>query len=109
MEAGKLDRRVLIEYPVTTQDGAYGSPIITWTTLVTALARVRDIPSKESIVNNALRMAMRPCKVAIRYRSTITTAMRVTLIDEGRVMQIVSIAEVGRKIGLELFCENFSS
>lgn len=114
MRIGDLNRRILIERPITKEDPDYGTKKIAWAPLVTTWAGVTDILMSargggESVVHGDLRVLVRPCRIVIRYRSTITTAMRVTLLDENRVMQIVSIAEMGRKVGLELQCEQFSS
>lgn len=114
MEAGKLNRRVLIEQPIAKPDPEYGTQKITWAPLVTTWASVTDIRMSargggEAVVHGDLRVLVRPCRVVIRYRSAVTAAMRVTLLDENRVMQIVGIAVIGRKEALELQCEQFSS
>jgi head-tail adaptor len=113
MRAGEL-RQLLIEAPVETEDRDYGTKIITWVPLPRAFGSVTDILMSsrgggETVVHGDLRLLVRPCKIVMRYQSTITTLMRVTLLDENRVMQIVSIAEIGRKRELELQCEAFSS
>lgn len=114
MEAGKYDRRILIEHPVIKREQDYGGEKITWAQFDTVWAGVHDVlmakrGGGEGLVNGDLRLLVRPCKVVIRYRQGITTLMRVKLLDENRLMQIVSIAEVGRKVDLELQCEEFSS
>jgi head-tail adaptor len=114
LRAGELNRPLLIEYPVTGSDPDYGTKKITWAPLSREYGSVTDILMSargggETVVHGDLRVLVRPCRIVIRYRSTITAAMRVTLLDENRLMQIVSIAEMGRKVGLELQCEQFSS
>lgn len=113
MRAGEL-RQLLIEYPIETEDADYGTKNVTWAPLPRVFGSVTDILMSsrgggETVVDGSLRMLMRPCKIVIRYQAAITTLMRVTLLDENRVMQIVSIAEIGRKRELELQCEQFSS
>lgn len=115
LRAGDLNRPLLIEYPVMAPDPDYGAKkIIAWAPLSREYGSVTDILMSsrgggETVVHGDLRVLVRPCRIVIRYRSTVTAVMRVTLLDESRVMQIVSIAEMGRKVGLELQCEQFSS
>lgn len=113
MQAGRLDRRIRIEQKSVTQDLTYGTEVITWATLVETWANVQDVlPSKtETLERNALVMGTGQTRVRIRYRSGIDSSMRVVLIgDTERVMQIVGgPAELGRKEGLEMMCESFTS
>jgi head-tail adaptor len=110
----QLNRRILIERPVATPEPEYGKKEITWEPFITVWASVRDVLMSargggETSVHGDLRLLVRPCRVVIRYRPTVTTLMRVTLLHENRVMQIVSIAEIGNKTATELQCEEFSS
>lgn len=112
--AQQLNRRVLIERPVATSESEYGTKEIAWEPFVTVWASVRDVlmtarGGGETSVHGDLRLLVRPCRIVIRHRPTVTTQMRVTLLHENRVMQIVSIAEIGFKVATELQCEEFSS
>ncbi len=111
MMAGKLDRRVLLEAKSITRDPAYNSEVVTWTPVATVWASVRDVlsSSQESTAND-LRLLTQPCRVWIRWRADVCTTLRVTLLGEGsRVMQIVGMAEIGRREGIELLCEKYST
>ena len=109
LDAGLLDRRVLIERPLRTPDD-YGQGTLAWQAVATVWASVVD----QLLFNAAeggkdLRQATLPTRVRIRYRNDITTDMRLTIVDRSRVMQIISISELGRADGLEMMAENYST
>lgn len=121
MIAGKLDRRVLIEVPVSTPDPIYGTPTITWRPLsmfgspaaaVILWANILDVPPSRSVaVQQGLVEGRNQVRVTLRYRDDINAAMRITEMDAPqRVMRIVGgPAEVGRREWLELMCETTTS
>lgn len=113
MRAGLLDRRILIEAPSTAVDATYGTSTNVWTTVATVWASVNDVlmgkPGGSEHTAREVGMNVRPCRVLIRYRADVTTAMRITLLDRNRVMQITSVAEFGRREATELMCEEYSS
>lgn len=110
MDAGRLDRRLLIERPVRVADD-YGMGDVTWQEVAIVWASVFD----QLLFNSAegspdgVRQRVLPTRIRIRFRTDITTDMRATILDRGRVMQIISIAEMGRGDGLELMAENFTT
>jgi len=111
VKIGKLDRRILIERKAVTQD-AYGAEVVSWSTLATVWgSALDDLGSKSGMEKNreGIRVLEKLTRVVIRYRSDITSNMRIVLVDRSRVMQIVSIAEVGRREGTELMCMEFST
>ena len=109
MDAGKLDRRVTIQYRAEAQDPIYGTPQISWHTLATVWAEVQDmIPSRGERIAEGVSIARRPCRVRMRYRSDVTIDMR--LLYGERTLRIVSMpAELGRREGLELVCEELTT
>lgn len=111
MIAGKLDRRLLIEEKTVTRDPGYNSEVITWVPVATVWASVRDeLSGSQEGTTNDVRVLTRPCRVWIRWRADVCTTMRATLLgDSERVMQIVGMAEIGRREGLELRCEAYST
>lgn len=112
MEAGKLDRQVSIEYKVVTQDPDYGTEVVTWTLLAKVWAEVVDmLPSRAEAVRQELATARNQTRIRFRYRSDVTSAMRIIVHgDTDRVLQIVGgPAEIGRKRGTEILCEAYSS
>lgn len=113
LDAGLLDRRVLIERPVRTSDDYGGATVTTWQTVDTVWASVVDQllfnAAEASVGGGDLRQRTLPTRVRIRYRNDITTDMRLTIVDRSRVMQIISISEMGRADGLEMMAENYST
>ena len=111
--AGELDRRIRIERKNVTRDPHYGSEVVTWATLATLWANVEDqlISSRggSETLEQGLRVRSTPVRVRVRYRSDISTDMRVVLIDRTRTLQITSIAEIGRRERTELMCEEYSA
>lgn len=111
VRASDLDRRITILARTKTGTNAdFGGSTLEWTPLVSNLpAKVEDmLPSKAESIADSLSIQRRPCKVWIRYRSDITSDMRVQFGD--RIMEIVGgPAELGRRDGLEMACESVST
>ena len=109
MEPILLDRRVIVEYPVTGQDATYGTPTITWTLLATIWANVEDVPpSRAETVKLGLTVALNQVRIRYRYRTDVTSAMRITL--GARVLEIIAgPAEIGRQQYSEVVCQSISS
>lgn len=111
MRVGQLDRYIRIEKKSVTKDPNYGSEVVTWNTYKECWASVTDITSRmqESTVND-LRLLKQPCKVIMRYDSTIDATMRLVMIDrDNRILQIVTKpAEIGRREAIEFTAEDYS-
>lgn len=107
------DTLITFQQRARVQDPTYG----TWTDGEWAdlpsnpqeMAEVRDIlPSRSESVANGVSIQRRPCRVRCLYRDDITSDMRVLIGD--RVLQIVAgPAEMGRRDGLEMVCEEVST
>lgn len=108
MRAGKLDRRIVIEAKSVARDPDYGSEIVTWTTFAERWAEVRDVNAVER-EGAGLRTITRTTLVTIRWLDGLTSDMRVRLASDGRVLAIASFVEIGRKVGLQLVCEEYSA
>lgn len=112
MTPGQLDRRITIQQKTVTQDPDYGTEVTSWTTFASRIAaQVQDVlPSKSESVQQGIRVATRPARVRIRYRTGITSDMRVVVHGTtDRTMQIVGgPAEIGRREWTELVCEEYS-
>ena len=111
MNPGPLDRRVAIEYPVTTQDD-YGAPVQGWSLLAVVYANVQDVmPSRAESVQQGLAIARNQTRVRFRYRSDVTSAMRITI--RGATDRVLAIiggpAELGRHEYTEVMCEAYTS
>lgn len=113
MNIGALNSRVLIEYPVAAQDPEFGTPVITWVELATVWAEVQDVmPSRSEAVKQGLVTARNQTRIRYRYRTDVTSAMRMTVKGApDRVLQIIAgPAAIGRRHeASEVVCESVSS
>lgn len=108
MRAGKLDRRVVIEEKSVTRDPDYGAEVVTWVTFAERWADVRDVNAIER-AGDGLRTITRTTTVTIRWLDGLTSDMRVRVVSDGRLLNITSFVELGRKVGLQLVCEEYSA
>lgn len=107
-----LDRRITIEQPVSTSDGTFGTPVITWAPLAVVWAEVQDaIPSRSESVKMGLAVALNNVRVRYRYRTDVNSSMRIRI--SGPVERVLNIiagpAELGRHEYSEVVCESVSS
>lgn len=109
MKASTLDRRITIQSRSESQDPTYGTDVVTWPTLATVWANVQDmLPSRGERIADGISVARRPCRIRIRYRSDVTSDMRVVI--GSRTLRIVTMpAELGRREGLEFVAEEITS
>lgn len=108
IDAGQLDRRVILQSPVSAQDSS-GRPVTSWFDHDTVWAQVKDIaaPSEEG-VEQGLAVAKRQCWVTIRWRDDVGAEMR--LLHEGRTLRILSEpAEIGRRQWLKFKAEEVTT
>ncbi len=123
LRAGEMHVEVTVEYPVSTPDATYGTPVITWTALSYLPgspqvaerfpATIQDaLPSRdERLVQNAV-IATKRATIRMRWRSDIDSSMRVTVHkDTDKIYQIISpVADIdGRKERIEFMAEWISS
>lgn len=90
---GRLDRRLTLEAPQTSPDGA-GGTTVSWMPVATLWAEVRSAlggerPWAERLTAEATH------RIRIRHRTDIGPEMRFTLAD--RIFDIRSIVEEGRR------------
>lgn len=104
LQAGELDRRITIQRKSVARD-AYGAEAITWVTLAVLWARRRDLTAREYNAA-AEQQSARTVAYDIRYRTDLTTAMRI--VEGSRMSSIVGIAEMGRREWLTLTCTDFT-
>lgn len=123
LRAGEAPCEVTVEYPVSTPDQTYGTPMITWTALSYLPgspqvaerfpATIQDaLPSRSESVTMGLTVARNQSTLRLRYRSDITSEMRVTVHrDSDQVFQIVAGPALidGRKERIEMQIEKVSS
>jgi SPP1 family predicted phage head-tail adaptor len=75
MNIGSLNRQVTIQSPPTAED-ALGQPTGSWTTVATVWANVRALNGLETIKGGA-ETSVAKASIRIRYRTDVTSAMRV--------------------------------
>lgn len=105
MRAGALDSRIRFEQRVGVQDQKLGVYTYTWQEVATVWADVQDmVPSRAERIADGIAVQARPTRVRIRYRSDITSEMRV-IINSQAYRIVGGPAELGRREALELVCE----
>jgi len=113
MNAGQFDRRITLEKKSVVQDDDYGTKIVTWTPFASRIAaQVQDVlPSKSETEQQGIRIATRPARIRIRYRSGVTSDMRVVIHGTtDRTLQIIGgPAEIGRREVTEIMAAEFST
>ena len=105
MDIGRLNRRVVIQVQTPTVD-AVGQPVNTWSMFATVWADIRfntGLKNLENITADA-QNSVAVASIRIRYRSDITSAMRV--VDGSTVYHIkVVLPNIGAKDYTDLVCE----
>lgn len=106
MEAGKRDRMVTLEQ-LTESTGTSRIPVRTWTTLVDGMpASKQDISGRERMVADQLA-ARYDTRWEINYRpdmdpDLVDVPKTRRVVFSGRVFDIVSATQIGRRAGIEL-------
>lgn len=90
----RLDTRVVIQRPVSTTNPASGSRATTWEEVATVWASVNARPAREQYTAAQVQDAPEYI-VEIRWRSDLTTAMR--LVWGSRVLDILDVPDNGRR------------
>jgi len=105
MDAGRLNRRVTILHSAQSQSAKSGAWSASWVPLATVWAEVQDVlPSRSETIADGIEIARRPARVRMRYRTDITSAMRLQY--QGREYRIVSgPAELGNRDAIEIIAE----
>lgn len=108
MRAGKLDRRIIIEVRADgspqTQD-AFGEPIYSWSTFATVWAGRRDVKARERFASVTSQVVadvdtVWTCRWFPLGEQVQPDTHRV--FHAGRYFNIVGVAEIGRRQGLEI-------
>jgi SPP1 family predicted phage head-tail adaptor len=99
MEAGRLDRRVELQHRVLTRSATTGEEVVTYTTYATVWAGKRDIRGREVFTAQQVNSDI-TTMWQIRHRTDVVATD--VLVHDGLQYNIVGIAEIGRREGLEL-------
>jgi SPP1 family predicted phage head-tail adaptor len=103
MQAGKLDRKIILQRFTTTVD-AYNEPVLTWATLATRSASYEPMSDGERF-RAGETAANASARFVIRWSSAVSTLNpKDRLQYEGETWQILHVKEIGRREGLELTC-----
>ena len=102
MQAGRLNRRCVLQAPDTAQD-ELGQPIPGWTDVATLWGDVRLRSGLESIKAGA-PVSVVQASIRVRYRAGITAGMRV--VHNLQAFNIVAVMpDVGGREYVDLVCE----
>jgi SPP1 family predicted phage head-tail adaptor len=99
--AGKLDRQITIKI-VTVGGDDFSAPTETLSDLATVWAEKRDLRGREFYQANAENAEIETV-FRIRWRSDVSPLNRIAY--AGRDYDIVSVAEIGRREGLEIMAK----
>src|SRR5688572_14464944 len=100
LTAGELDRRVRIEVATDAVDpNGSGEPTTTWAHLATVWASVRPISGRELFAAQQVGAKV-DTRFRIRYRTDVHPERSRLIDDLGRVYDIRSLQEIGRREGL---------
>ena len=102
MQAGRLNRRCVIQTPGTTTD-ELGQPIPGWTDVATVWGDVRLRSGLESVRAGAVVSTVQ-ASVRIRYRTGINAGMRV-LVDSVPYEVLAVQPDVGGREYVDLVCQ----
>ena len=104
LQAGKMDRDIVIEAVTRTFDAA-GAPVETWSTVLSCRAELVQSTAKEFIRDFGSDHVSSTI-FRIRWTDQITLENRVTY--NGTHYDIIELAELGRRRGLEIRCKAHS-
>ena len=105
IQAGKLDRRIIIEEKTAEQD-ASGHESYTWSTFYDTWAEVKPLGALERF-NAEGKHAVETKAFIVRYKEGVSPTMRVSF--ENTYWQITGVEEYGRRLeGLRIVAETIS-
>ena len=90
MDAGRLDKRIIIERLEATED-EIGQPVEGWIPTYSVWAAIEPLQGREYLAAMAVQ-AERTVRIRIRYLPGITSTMRV--VYQGRVFAIQSVINI---------------
>lgn len=104
LAAGRLDRRITLQRATATQDGVSGEQVLTWADDMTLWASVEPLAGSELFRAQQLE-AKADTRFRIRYRTGVTPVETLRISYGGRVYDLRSVVELGRREGLEILAE----
>lgn len=107
---GELDRQITLRARQVARDPDYGSEVVTWVDVATGVwAKVRERVNDgagDEAVTQGLRVISAKVTIIIRWRADVDAKQQVVL-DDGRALQITSLATLGRRECIALACEQW--
>lgn len=88
LAAGRLRHKVLIQYPLTTQNPSTGAMEIVWTDLASVWASVEPLSAREFIAAGAEQSEVK-AKIIMRNRSDVNATMQI--VYRGKIYQILGV------------------
>lgn len=105
MRAGELDHKITLQQISVTRS-ALGDEIKTWATLATPWAKVIPVSGREFANATAeARFSGKVNRFRIRYLAAARKDTALRVLYDGDTYDIKHIAEIGRRVGLELVGE----
>lgn len=102
MQAGRLNRRCVIQQPGTVQD-ELGQPIPGWTDVALVWASIRHLSGVEAIKADAVTSTVK-ASIRIRWRTGLNAGMRV--VHDAQVYSIEAVLpDAGGREYVDLVCE----
>lgn len=113
IDAGILRDRVTILQRTDTQEQTYGTygGGASWAALATVWAQVQDmLPSRSDRLADGVSISSRPCRIRMRYRTDISSDMRLTVEGRSGTWRIITQpAEIGNREGIEIVAEQLTT
>lgn len=106
MHSGRMDRRITLWELLEADDG-HGGVEQGWFEIATVWAELREARTREFMERSGPRADDVRRAFRIRWRDGVNTSLRV--IYQGETLNIVEIAELGRRDGLELRCTSIGA
>ena len=101
MDAGRLDRRIVIQRATTSAD-AFNQPLETFAALATVWAAAVPVSDGERM-KAGQTLAGKMTRFTIRYSSEVADVdPRDRIVFDGRTYDIAGVKELGRREGLEI-------
>lgn len=102
MRAGRLDRRIVIQEKTADTSDPYGGVSYTWADVATVWAQLLEERTQEFLRGEIGTTRESARAFRIRWRPGVNVGQRVMY--GGEPHDIESVAEIGRRRGLELRC-----
>lgn len=103
MDAGRLDRRIVIEARSVTRAES-GEEVESWAALATVWAQLLPMTGREFYsAGGAQNVPAETARFRVRWLSSVTPQHRIQA--DGKTWNIRNVAEIGRREGLELTAE----